>query len=109
MTKGSAFEDQLIGGRLEAVDGGLSQQGIGHLGDPFHRFTVGRDESRRVAVPFHHQFVDVGGVQSIEGLEGEVVDLLRCRSKSTYPDLAIISNRPRLPLMERPSDGCPPP
>jgi hypothetical protein len=38
----------------------------------------------------HDELIDIGGVGGVEGLEREVVDLLRYRSKSTYPDPAII-------------------
>ena len=66
--KGPAFENQVVGGRLQTVDSGLGQQGVGHLGDPLDRFAVGGDESGGASVPLDHQFIDVGGVQGVEGL-----------------------------------------
>lgn len=46
---GLAFEDQLVGGGLQPVDGGLGQQGIGHLPQPliwnWHRFVL-EDQAR---------------------------------------------------------------
>ena len=37
-------------------------------------------------MPLDDQFVEVGGVEWIEGLEAEVVDLCRARHRSTYAD-----------------------
>jgi hypothetical protein len=95
--KGPPFQDQLIGGRLETVDGGLGQQGVGHLGDPLDGFAVGGDEGGGAAVPLDHQLIDVCGVQGVEGLQGKIVQLLRYRSNWTYPDVAIIPTRATIP------------
>ena len=35
---------------------------------------------------FDDEFVDVGGVERVEGLQGEVIDLCRARHSSTYTD-----------------------
>jgi hypothetical protein len=52
-------------------------------------------------VPLDAQFIDVGCLGGVQGGEGEVIDLLRYRSKSIYPDLAIIPTSvaaaPRVP------------
>ena len=78
---GLAVEDELVGGRLETVDGGLGQQGIGHLGDPLDGLAVRRHQRRSRPVALDDQLVDIRGVEGVECLEGEVVDLLRYRSK----------------------------
>jgi hypothetical protein len=90
LTVGLAVEDELVGGRLETVDGGLGQQGIDHLPDPLDGLEVQGDQRGSVPVALDDQLVDIRGVERIERLEGEVVDLLRYRSKSIYPDPAII-------------------
>ena len=71
---GLAVEDELIGRRLETVDGGLGQEGIGHLGDPLDGLAVRRHQRRGRPVTLDDQFVDVGGVEGVERLKGEVVE-----------------------------------
>ena len=45
------------------------------VANPFPgRLTIGGDDGRRSAVPFHDDLVDVGGVGGVEGLEAEVID-----------------------------------
>jgi hypothetical protein len=44
-------------------------------------------------VPLDDELVDVCCVERGEGLQGEVVDLSRCRDRSTYADTATIPTR----------------
>ena len=41
-------------------------------------------------MPLGDDFVEVGGLGGGEGLEGKIIDLLRSRSNSIYPDSGII-------------------
>ena len=41
---GLAVEDEFVGGGLESVDGGLGQEGVGHLGQPLDGLPVGGDD-----------------------------------------------------------------
>lgn len=41
---------------------------------PFIRFAVGRDDGRGGLVAFDDDFVEVGGLGGVEGLDAEVVD-----------------------------------
>jgi hypothetical protein len=56
------------------------------LPEPFDRFPVGGDDGGGGAVAFDDELVDVGGVERVEGLKGEVVDLCRRRHRSTYAE-----------------------
>src|SRR2546421_87991 len=67
-------EDEFVGGGLEPVDGALGQEGVGHLADPLDRLPVRRDDRGRGPVPLDDEFVDVGGVERVEGLEHEVIE-----------------------------------
>src|SRR5947209_7335291 len=71
---GLAVDDEFVGGGLEPVDGGLGEERVGHEAEPFDRLPVGGDDGGRGAVAFDDEFVDVGGVGGIEGLESEVVE-----------------------------------
>ena len=37
---GLAVEDEFVGRRLQPVDGGLGEEGVGHLCEPLDRLTV---------------------------------------------------------------------
>ena len=87
---GLAFQDELVGSGLQPVDGGLGQERIRELAEPFDGLPVGGDHGGRSAVALHYQFVNVGGVQSIHRLEGKVVQLSRYRGNWTYPEDRII-------------------
>jgi hypothetical protein len=69
-----AVEHEFVGGGSEPVDGGLGEQRIGHESEPLERLMVGGGHRRRGSVVFDNEFVDVGGVEYVEGLEREVVD-----------------------------------
>jgi len=56
---GLAIEDELVGSRLEPVDGGLREQGVSHLAEPLDGLAVGRDDGRRGAVAFDDQLVEI--------------------------------------------------
>jgi hypothetical protein len=71
---GLAVEDELVGGGLEPVDGGLGEERVGHEREPLDWFAVRGDHCRRGAVTFDDELVDVGGVERVERLEREVVD-----------------------------------
>jgi hypothetical protein len=71
---GLAVEHELVGGGLEAVDGGLGEERVGHECEPLERFAVGGHDGRRGAVAFDDELVDVGGVECVKRLEREVVD-----------------------------------
>jgi hypothetical protein len=64
-----------VGGGLEPVDGGLGEERIGHETEPLDGLAVGGDDGGGGAVAFDDQLVDVGGVERIERLEGEVIEL----------------------------------
>jgi hypothetical protein len=74
MPVGLAVEHEFVGGGSEPVDGGLGEQRIGHEPEPLERLMVGGGHRRRGSVVFDNEFVDVGGVANVEGLEREVVD-----------------------------------
>ena len=46
---GLAVEDELVGGGLEPVDGGLGEQGVSHQGEPFGWLSVGGGDGGRGA------------------------------------------------------------
>ena len=71
---GLAVEDEFVGGGLEPVDGGLGEERVGHQPEPLDRLAVGGDDGGGGAVAFDDELVDVGGVEGVEGLEGEVID-----------------------------------
>ena len=73
MPVGLAVEHEFVGGGSEPVDGGLGEQ-IGHEPEPLERLMVGGGHRRRGSVVLDKEFVDVGGVENVEGLEREVVD-----------------------------------
>jgi hypothetical protein len=74
LSVGLAVEDEFVGGGLEPVDCRLGEEGVGHLAEPFDGLTVRRDDGGGGPMAFDDQFVDVGGVEGIESLQGEVVD-----------------------------------
>jgi hypothetical protein len=45
-------------------------------------------------VAFDDEFVDVGGVERVEGLESEVDDMGSCRSRSRPPNRSVGSSTP---------------
>ena len=61
-------------GGLEPVDGGLCEERVGHESEPFDGFAVRGNDRRSGAVAFDDELVDIGGVEGVERLEGEVVD-----------------------------------
>jgi len=63
----------------------------------FDGFPVRGDNSGGGAVAFDDQLVNIGGVESVEGLQREVVDLSRCRDSSIYADTATIPTRVERP------------
>jgi hypothetical protein len=90
---GLAVEDEFVGGGLEPVDGGLGEEWVGHEAEPLDGLAVGGDDRGGGAVSFRDEFVDVGGVEGVERLESEVVELSRCRDRSIYADLVTIPTR----------------
>src|SRR6266567_2833687 len=71
---GLAFDDQLVGGGDEPVDGGLGEQRVGHHGQPFLGGAVGGHHGGGPLVAFDAELVEVGGLGRIQGLEREVVE-----------------------------------
>src|SRR5579863_10706298 len=71
---GVAFDDELVAGGGEPVDGGLGQQRVGHERQPFAGVAVGRDHGGGFAVAFGDDLVEVGGLGRGEGLERKIVD-----------------------------------
>ena len=63
-----------MGGGLESVDRGLSEEWVGHQAEPLDRGSVRGHHRGRSPMPLDDQFVDVGGVERVERLEREVVD-----------------------------------
>jgi hypothetical protein len=72
---GLAFDDQLVGGGGEPVDGGLGEQRVGHHGQPFLGCAVGGEHGRGALVAFDAELVEVGGLGGVQRLEREVIDL----------------------------------
>src|SRR5580698_6755128 len=70
---GLAFDDELVGGGGEAVDGGLGEEGVGHHGQPFLGGAVGGDHGGGALVALDAELVEVGGLGGVQGLEREVV------------------------------------
>ncbi len=87
---GLAVEDEFVGGGLEPVDGGLGEEGVGHLGQPFDGLAVGGDHGGGDAVAFDDELVDVGGVEGVEGLEGEVVEDEQVDAEE-FADLGVVA------------------
>ena len=71
---GLAFDDELVAGGGEPVDGGLGQQLVVHEAEPFIGGPVGGDDGGVVAVPGDGQLVEVGGGCLVQRLEREIVD-----------------------------------
>src|SRR5216683_7865991 len=71
---GVAFDDELVAGGGEPVDGGLGQQLVVHEAGPFIGGPVGGDDGGVVAVPGDGQLVEVGGGGLVQRLEREIVD-----------------------------------
>src|SRR5260221_2068245 len=71
---GVAFDDELVAGGGEPVDGGLGEELVVHEGEPFVGGAVGGDDGGVLAVAGDGELVEVGGGGLVEGLEREVVD-----------------------------------
>src|SRR5258708_17095101 len=71
---GVAFDDELVAGGGEPVDGGLGQERVGHEREPFAGVAVGGDDGGGPAVAFGDDLVEVGGLGGGEGLQGEIID-----------------------------------
>ena len=69
-----AFDDELPGGALQPVDGGLGEEWIGHECQPLTRVSVGRQHRGGRVVALDADLIDVRGLDGIEMLECEVVD-----------------------------------
>ena len=74
MPVGLAVEDEFVGGGLESVDRGLGEEWVGHQSEPLDGLAVAGHDRCCAPVSFDDEFVDIGGVDRVEGLEGEVVD-----------------------------------
>ena len=64
---GVAFDDELVAGGGEPVDGGLGQERVGHEGQPFAGVAVGGDDGGGPAVAFGDDLVEVGGLGGVRG------------------------------------------
>ena len=71
---GLSFDDEFVGGGLESVDGGLGEEGVSHLAEPFDGLPVGGDHGGGRSVALDDELVDICGVEVVEGLEGEVIE-----------------------------------
>jgi hypothetical protein len=91
---GLALEYQPVRGGLQPVDGGLGDNGSAINPSHFDRLAVGRHNCGRGPVALDDQLIDVRGVERVEGLEREVVDLSRHRDRSTYAGPATIEPPP---------------
>jgi hypothetical protein len=69
---GLAVEHQLVGGRLEPDDGGLGEESVCHLAQPLDWLAVGGDDGGGGPVA-DDEVIDVGGVEGVEALVGEVM------------------------------------
>ena len=87
---GLSFDDELPGGALQAVDGGLGEKWVCHDRQPLNRVPVRGEHRGRRVVALDDKLIEIGRLGGIEGLEGEVIKLFRRRNNSTYPDLAVI-------------------
>ncbi len=67
---GLALDDQFVGRALEPVDGGPSQERVGHLGQELTR----RDDGRTVAMPLDDQLVEVVRLGDVERVKGEIIE-----------------------------------
>jgi hypothetical protein len=52
-----SVKDEFVGGGLESVDGGLGEERVGHLGQPFEGFPVGGDHGGGDAMAFDDELV----------------------------------------------------
>ena len=66
---GVAFDDELVAGGGEPVDGGLGEQLVVHEAEPFIRGPVGGGDGGVMAVPGDGQLVEVGGGGLVQRLE----------------------------------------
>ena len=94
-----AFDDEFVGGRLQSVYRGLRQEWVGHHGQDLRGFAVAGDDGGGGAVAFDDELVEVAGFGGLQPMQRQVVDLSRCRHKSTYPDLAT------MPILRRRERG----
>src|SRR5215211_2156743 len=70
---GLAFDDELVGGGDQPVDGRLREEWVGHHRQPLIRGAVGGHHGGGALVAFHAQLVEVGGGGGVQPLEREVV------------------------------------
>ena len=63
---GLAFDDQLVGGGGEPVDGGLGEQRVGHHGQPFLGRAIRGEHGRGALVAFDAELVEVGGLGGVQ-------------------------------------------
>jgi hypothetical protein len=99
---GLAVEDEFVGGGLQSVDGGLGEECVGHLAEPLNRFTIRRGNRCRGAVSFDDQFVDVGGVEAVEGCNAKSSTMSRSTRNSLRISTSwLLSSREALSRLSR--------
>ena len=69
-----AFDDDLVAGVGEPVEGAVAEDGIVEEAEPFLHGPVGGDDEAGDAVPADDQLVEVGGLLGGEPVEAEVVE-----------------------------------
>ena len=68
------FDDELVAGGGEPVDGRLGQQRVGHEREPFAGVAVGGDHGGGPAVAFGDYLIKVGGLGRGEELKRKIID-----------------------------------
>jgi hypothetical protein len=85
-----AFQEDVVGGVDQPIERAFGEDGVREERVPLLWRAVAGDDGRASPDALADELVQILALTFRECAEAEVVDLLRCRSNATYPDLAII-------------------
>ena len=69
-----AFDDDLVAGVGQPVQGAVAQDGVIEEAQPFVHGPVAGDDEARCSVPIEDEFVEVGGLLSGQAMETQVIE-----------------------------------